>query len=471
MNSTSTYSARFVPLLTVAAIFALAVAATANAAIENAPFRQIAPEVYAGPGIKPDEIEELRQALESFRKQEFEQCSRSLEAACKKYTQLPPAKLMLARFFLADNLFAPGMVAMEQAAAEHPEYPGVYVTFGEMAIRQHRMSDALLHFEKVLAIAEDGPWRLTQRMSFVVRAHRGLASVAESRGDWASAKIHLDLLLKYEAKNGRLRQALARTLLHLDRPGEAYERLQEATKLDPTLAPPAVAMGMLYSRIGTGDKAAEWMDRAVKENPKDPKSLLGVATWLLQQGKLDDAQRRADAALKVAPDSAQAMFLCGVVAQHRKDYPLAETHFQLLHQKTPDDWRVRDLLAIVLAEQPEASKQRRAVFLAEANLKEQPDSINFLTTAGWAYYQLDRLDDAEKSLQAAKDKTNGPPGLDTAYYLARVRADRGQWAEVRDLLKPTLSATAVWNFREEARGLLAKAERSLGDAARTPKED
>jgi hypothetical protein len=71
-----------------------------------------------------------------------------------------------------------------------------------------------------------------------------------------------------------------------------------------------------------------------------------------------------------------------------------------------------------------------------------------LTTLGVVCYRLQKLDAAEKVLQAVV--TSGKGSSDAAYMLARVRADRGHADAAPTLLKTALDAPGLFIFRKDA---------------------
>jgi uncharacterized protein HemY len=106
-------------------------------------------------------------------------------------------------------------------------------------------------------------------------------------------------------------------------------------------------------------------------------------------------------------------------------------------------------LALVLAEQGDEAKRRRALELAEGIVRQAPNDPDALATLGSVSYRLHRLDDAEKLLQAVLDIGQG--SSDAAYILARVQADRGHPEAAPALLKVALAAPGLFIFRDEAR--------------------
>ena len=79
----------------------------------------IAPEFFRQTGA-PKKIEAIDQGIACFRRREYEQALEFLQSACKQHPDLPPARVMLARLYLADGQAAPARSAFDKAADEHP---------------------------------------------------------------------------------------------------------------------------------------------------------------------------------------------------------------------------------------------------------------------------------------------------------------------------------------------------------------
>ncbi len=381
---------------------------------------------------------EVNEAIKSFQKRDFDTCLQQLAKAVKAHPDLPPAHALLAKLARMSNQIALVRPALETAVVQAPDHPEIYILFGNLALLENRVTDAALHFEKAKALAAAEHWTAKQRRRFEQFCHQGNALVAESRGDWKAARSALEGWLALEPANARARQRLGKALFSLDKQDEAYAELQKASKQDKALEPAEVMMGWLFTSAGNLKKAEEWMDYAVRTSPDSLPVQLAITSWLLEQGRGDEAQSHAEAAAKLESKSNQVQRLLGLVARQRKEYGQSETIFQALALESPGDAWVRNQLALVLAEQGDDVKRKRALELAELSVRQNPNALDALVTLGTVYYRLKRLDDAEKVLQAVFN--SGKANSDTAYILALVKSDHGQPDSAPALLKTALSA-------------------------------
>ncbi|HKM53887.1 MAG TPA: tetratricopeptide repeat protein [Isosphaeraceae bacterium] len=433
----------------VAVAIALAAAFSARAGtITLLPSNGVSPLFAAEVDELSKSIVEVNEAIKSFQKRDLDTCLQQLTKAVKAHPELPPAHALLAKLALLSNQIALVRPALETAVAQAPDHPEIYILFGNLALLENRATDAALHFEKAKALASAERWTADQRRRFERFCHQGNALLAESRGDWKAARSALEAWLALEPANARARQRLGKALFSLDQQDEAYKELQKASKEDSALEPADVMMGWLYTRAGNLKKAEEWMDYAAKTSPDSLPVQLAITSWLLEQGRADEAQSHAEAAAKLDSKSNQVQRLLGLVARERKEYGQSEAIFQALALESPGDAWVRNQLALVLAEQGDDVKRKRALELAELSVRQNPNALDSLVTLGTVYYRLKRLDDAEKVLQAVFN--SGKANSDAAYILALVKSDSGHPDSAPALLKTALSAPGLFIYRKDA---------------------
>jgi tetratricopeptide (TPR) repeat protein len=392
--------------------------------------------------------EEIEKAEAFFKKGDNNAALDWLEKAVKKNPQLPPAKLMMARLFLAAGQGSPTRTMIEGAFVDSPEHPEIYLFNGSVSLQEGRLTDAILNCQTALQLAAGERWTAEQRKNFQKEARAGLAATFEARRDWASARTYLSAWLEADPKNAATRQRLARALFLLGKTDEALAELQTAVKDDKSLDAPEVTMGIFASGAGKTKLAEEWFGKAVQKYPKSVRSHQAFGGWLLDQGRTDAAKLHIETAAQLEPKSRENDKLRGLLARYEKDYATAEKLFDLAYRESPADLFASNQLALVLAESAETKQQERAVQLAEVNARQYPRSGDALATLGWVYFKANRMDDAEKALTASV--SGGQASADTAYYLAKVLSQRGKADDAKKLLKQAVESTGVFVNRKAA---------------------
>jgi predicted Zn-dependent protease len=393
-------------------------------------------------------LEQVKQAVKRFEKRDFDGCMALLGEARKAHPELAPADTLFAKLAFLSNQGPLIRPALERAVAADPDHPETYILFGNLALAESRLTDSLLHFEKAKALGAAERWNAEQRDRFERLCNQGCAQLAESRRDWKAARTALEAWLKQEPANARARQRLGRTLFSLRQYDAAFEQLEQACKADSALAPAAVTMGWLFTGAGNLSKAAEWMDYAAKTGADSAAVHTGVAAWLVEQGRVEKAFSHLETAAKLDPKSNEVKKLSGLAARHRKDFAHAEKIFQALVDDSPTDSWARNQLALLLAEQNDPAKRKRALELAELSVKQNPKAADALAALGTVDYHLGRHADAQKLLEAVV--ASGKGTSDAAYTLARVLAARGQAEGVPKLLKVALAASGIFIDRKDS---------------------
>ena len=141
-------------------------------------------------------------------------------------------------------------ILIEQAAAEDPTHPQVFLANARFALNEGRITDVVLNCSEALRHAESPRWDAERKKLFQTESRSGLVAAYESRGDFESARTMLLALLEADPRNALLRQQLARASFLVMRHDEAFEELKRAFKDDPTLDPPELGMAQLLERQG-----------------------------------------------------------------------------------------------------------------------------------------------------------------------------------------------------------------------------
>jgi tetratricopeptide (TPR) repeat protein len=398
-------------------------------------------------------------AKELFKAGKFDEALKELQTQAKADPKLPPPRVTIAEWFFQAGQGQPARLNLEAAAAEDPAHPSVYLLNGSFAFGEGRVTDCILSCQTVLQLVNNPRWDAEQRRRYVREARTGLARSFEIRGDWTSAREHLTAILTEDPNNGPARQRLATSLYRLGKPEEAFAELKKAHDVDPASDLPELRMAALASDPKDPSKTEGWLKKAVATHPKSASAARTYAGWLLDAGNPDAAQQFLDQAIKLDPTGRETRAVQGIMARYRKNLPEAEKVFESLHRDYPNYQLATWNLALALAESPDKEKQRRAIELAESEVRRNQQAAEGYAVLGWAYYKAGRLDDAEKALAPLVQV--GVPSRDAAYFLARVLADKGRFEDAQKALKAAESAKGGFVYRSDAQALLAEVEKKV----------
>ena len=363
-------------------------------------------------GAKPEnKIPEVEEAGKLVMQGKLEDAYKLLQEACKKKTDLPPARLMLGRLMIASQIRELGpriRPVLELAISENADHPVVYLENANLALNEGRVTDAMLNAERALQLGAGARWTPEQKKDVELGGQTVLAKAYEARGDWAVRKAHLSALLAKDQKNGGLRVQLARVMFLMlkpeDKADDVYNELKQAYndeklahKDDLKVEPPDVNMGRFWADKGENIKARDEFEKAVKADPANVQVLLAYASWLLQKNEFPEAKARIDAAAKLKPKDLEVMKYQGLVARILKDYPTAAATFRQVLDIAPTDTFSRNHLALVLIDQGGKTQQEQAIANAELNAQANPKAAEALATLGYVYFKVKRLNEALQS--------------------------------------------------------------------------
>lgn len=234
----------------------------------------------------------------------------------------------------------------------NPGEPAPYVILGKFALRDRRLSEATMDFEKAKQLlagytSPQGKEAAKQTMEWDTQS--GIARVAESREDWREAEPRLRDLLKVDPENLYTYQRLARALFQQGKVNEAYDMLKKGKQQDIASAKknktreqfltPEAIMAQYYDQYDPTSGNAEVMfKRAIEAAPGDLPTRQVFAVWALEKGRLALAKEQAEAILKIDNGSNVGRELRGLVALREKDWPTAERYFQEVRLESPTDF-------------------------------------------------------------------------------------------------------------------------------------
>jgi tetratricopeptide (TPR) repeat protein len=441
-------------------VIAVAAWASLTACSVLTPSRLAAEPILGDEGIAvPEEVPaqklDAADAIALFKAGDYDGSLKLWEEAVKKNPDLPPAQVIMAQLYLRSNMLKEAMAALDKATADAPGDPEAYITQANLAMlvaRDLNKADALCQKANQLLAAFSKSEKRKQVLQ--PQVYRVMAGVAEARKDWAGAEKALEAWLKLDPKNVPAMQRIAFCRFHKKDIDGALAELREAAKIDTTMLTPEAAIAQAYYKMGDLENTKKWMTTAVEVDPDNMKTRLAAGQWALETGQLEVARKHSLAAVRLDPKAQRTKFFRGAIAMFEKDYEAAETYFDLAIKQAPNDFGTRNNLAVALIEQPDDARHRRALELAEANVKQFPKATEAHSTYAWVLYRLGRLDDAEKAIRGAESAAR--TDVDVAYIMARIAIDRGHKVEAKELLGTALKTTAPALFRPEAESLLKK---------------
>jgi tetratricopeptide (TPR) repeat protein len=459
----------------------------------------------AAPTPKEPDYPELRDAMSLLGQGKMDAAVEKLRDAARKYPKLPSEYVMLYRVFAQANQGNAARQALEKAAVESPSDPEPWVIFAEMALNDGRLAESELDFAKANQLLEKymNPDRkqIIQQQSL-----SGMAAVAERRQQWKQAQQRLEDFLKASPEDVVALQRLARAKFWQTHVSEAYDDLKKAKTIDQDnatknktreqLLPAAAILAQyydMYERRATYKKsqnAETWFKYALKASPDDLNLRAVVTVWALENGDLDLAKEQVQKAREIEaadsqrpaaqrkyPGSTAGRMLSGYVAIWAKKWQEAQDYFEKVFLETPNDFAVKNNLALALVEQDDQRKQERALDFAYGNYQNNKDNNNALeaaSTLSWVYYKLGKFDLASSAMDAVLRATNGNvSNPDTATYLAHIlyhndNGHNGLKYKAKQILDAIIKSGKPFSMKPEAEKLFELVKEEKAPESSTP---
>ena len=260
----------------------------------------------------PPKYPEVNQALEDFKKRDLDECKKKLEAAAKKYTDLPPAQIILVGWFAASNQTNAVLPTLEDAVKSDPNDPEAYIIFGDLDLQNHRIAGAALFFDKANELL--AKFNKSEERKKIMEPCCAERSGGRGRGaaEVARGPEDLEALLKLTPKDTRAMQRLANTLFQQKDAGGALEKLKEAYEIDPkTVLTPDATLATFYEQFGDHEDAEKRMNIAVGKAPTDLRTWMVAGRWALETGEMKEAEKFAENAMQIDPKSLDARMPAG----------------------------------------------------------------------------------------------------------------------------------------------------------------
>jgi tetratricopeptide (TPR) repeat protein len=495
-----------VALATVAAVVGLSSSVSAQPTVSTSG--------AAAPAAKEADNPEVKEGLTLLSKGLLADAIKKLHEAYLKNPKLPNEYVMLYQVFRQMNppQANAARAMLDRAAFEYPNDPLPWEIFGEMALSEGRLAESQLDFAKANQLLEKYN-NADLKPIIQQQALSGMAAIAERREKWNEAQQRLEQLLKLNPNDVVALTRLAKVKFLQSQTDEqvkdVYKDLQKAKQLDVELAaknktreqllPAAAILAEYYDQIERKplwkeSTNAKKMFKYALDNNQDDLNLRSVVTvWALENGEMDMAKEQAKEALrieeadkKLSPgarkwaNSNAGRMLNGLVAIWGKKWDVAQDYFEKVFLEVPNDFAVKNNLALALVEQDDPRKKERALDLAFKNYQDNKDNNNAVdaaSTLSWVYYKLDKFDLAAAAKDAVVKATNGNiSNPDTATYFAHIlyHSDNGHNGfkyQVKGILDNLLNKSGKpFSMKPEAQKLweLVKDEKAPESSTPTP---
>lgn len=397
---------------------------------------------------------DIDEAIKRFSNRDVLGARQFLEAAKQKDPSLPPTDLTLAKMYFMVGNGVGARASLEKTVNDNPADPEAYLILADQAMNERRSIEAEALYEKAMQLIEKFDQNPKRKRNAEIRARTGRALVAEQRRNWQAAANDLQELVKIDPDNAVAHYRLGQALFMLNKSKEGYDEFVRARELKKELLNPYVAAALMYDQLGDATRAQQAFDRAVSGDKSDANALAAYGQWLIKTGSIEKAETILEAARKANPESLDILILSGVAASMAKKMKPAEDYFVEALRISPTNGGVINQLALLLVDQADEDKRRRALEFANMNARLNNQSAEAQVTLAWVYYQLGRMNEANTALRNGLQLGNLNP--DSSFFVAKMLVDQKQNDAAKQLLTSALDAKTpgIFVHQQDARALL-----------------
>jgi Tfp pilus assembly protein PilF len=375
--------------------------------------------------------EDVKNAVEAFRKGDIANTEKLLAEASQKAMDLPAPKIMLGQLYLEAGAAQQAIATLDRVVIEEPENLQSYLLLGDLALRSGRLTDAWLHVKEIERIQSGKPAASADlQVAFV--SLKG--QVAAERGEWETAETNFLEWAKLVPAD--LTPIWYRGLVRLNRGeyAEAKSLFVEARKKGSNIPQPELFIAEYLSTKSPGSNSCEeWYRAGIKADDATGKNWSSYMRWLILNDRLADVEKLAARLPQPFQNDRDAKLVASIAARCMGKNEEAEGILSSLHQKNPEDLEISDQLALVLVESSDEGKRARAQQISETNLRRYPNSETTIATAAWIQFKLGSVDIANRLFSEMASKTSVSP--QTGYYIAQVLKSLGNNEESQRILE------------------------------------
>ena len=308
------------------------------------------------------------------------------------------ALLLLVRVELQLGDFAAAEVAARRLQEAEPETLRGSYALAEVLQRQRQ------------------PQRLIEALSPVVAAQRAAGAsgpgVAGLLAQIGFAELELErplraLALFRDARSQSpgdetLDYYVISSLLDADRADDALTEIERARqRLGGDLRLARLEARALQA-TGQRQRSIEVMTEALARHRDDPTAHVALAGLYLDADELDEATRILREAGDAFPDDPGVFFQLGAVFERQQRYGEAEQAFLRVLSTNPEHAPALNYLGYMLAERGE--RLEASVGYVQRALELDPANGSYLDSLGWAFFKMNRLEEASVQLARASDQ-------------------------------------------------------------------
>ena len=398
--------------------------------------------------------EKLTTIIEMFGRGQAQNALDALTKMAAEDPELPPAEVMMAglTFAVGDN--NSGLRLLEASAVKHPDYPGVYLSFAQLALNANRITDASLHADKTARLIESGSMSEQQKSHFLKQYYEIATGIYLRRNQNDKASETLEKLQAVAADLPFYFYSKAEIAYRGEQDDVALEFLKEHAAAIRSKRLPELTLVDWYRNSGKDVPAEKLLLETLAANPRDAGTQMMAAQMFMSKEQFSKALLSLKNFEEINGDATtNTLDMKGRIAFAGQSYDRAAKHFLNLRKRVPNDPSSLNIYALCLVESDEAEKRKQAQQISEQVASRMAN--NPLAIASLAYIYLKNGDKQRSQALMARVVTAGNSSPEISWFLANWLAENGQQQQAIEVLEKIVEAKGLFLYRSAARKLLS----------------
>ena len=382
----------------------------------------------------------------------------ALEKMASDDPQLPPAEIMLAGLTFAVGDSKSGTALLESAAIKYPEYPGVYLSFAQLALNTNRITDASLHADKTGVLLNSGNLSPEMKNHFLKQYYEIVTGVHLRRKQNQQAN---DALEKLQAVVPNLPFYFFNKAELAFRSGQNDVALQflkqHAAAIKSKRLPELTLVDWLRSS-GKNDAAEAFLLETRNKYPQDAQTQLMTAQMYLAKEEFPKALIAIRKFEEInGSETTVSLDMKGRIAFAGQSYELAAEHFLNLNKLAPNDLNSANIFALSLVQSDDPEKRKQAEQISKEVAGRMQNNPLALASLGYIYLKNGELEKSRQLMGRVATMRQATPEI--SFFLSSWLVENKQTDQAIAILKQIVDTKRLFLYRSSARKLLASIEK------------
>src|SRR5438093_932620 len=421
--------------------------------------------------INPNEVDAHRLLAEIFfrslaesqpektAKQSLHKAIEHLEAVTRLDSSDAGSFVLLGRLYKADNQNEKAEETFKKVLNSDPSSRAALYNLAEVYVDQGDFAEAVSLLRKIPADEMDGHWlgllgyaytqnhEVEKAVATYQKAlaqdpdnqdlERAYAEALMASGRSAAAHAELEKMLKAQPDDAATYLRLGRLDRQQGKFDQARQELDKARSLSPDNLEIPYEQVQLEDAVGNEDEAVQQLKSLLDGKAGDAEIYRAMAQVDSQGKRFAEAEAAAHKALELGakPEEQEyGHFLLGSIYEREKKYDQAEAEFKKVLNAHPLNAAASNYLGYMLADR--GVRLEESVKYIQKALELEPNNGAYLDSLGWAYYKMNRFDQAANQLEKAARLISSDPTIHE--HLGHTYLQLGKKREAQQLFERAL---------------------------------